>query len=118
MSISDTTRQIEAEGLAHAQEIVQAILLDWNWMTWDEILDEDVVLFLKLGSVGIDQVEGFGVVGGKLRVVGRHDAKRVLKAICDDLRRELSVTTAILCSLEIGWCPQRKRTPQARLCQS
>ena len=30
MTISDTARQIEAEKLAHARDVVQAILRDWK----------------------------------------------------------------------------------------
>ncbi len=75
MTATDVTRRMEAEDLAHGKELVQMILRDWDWMTWNELLADDVVLSLKLGEGG-----GFGAVGGNLQVVGREDAKCALRA--------------------------------------
>ena len=66
------------------------------------IFDEDVVLSLKLGAVGIDQVDGFDVVGGKLQVASREDTKRVLKSIYNDLKREFSITTEIVSGYDLA----------------
>jgi hypothetical protein len=72
------------------------ILRDFDWLTWNQLLADDVVLSLRLGAVGIDQVGSFSAVGGNLQVVGREDAKRVLKSIYGDLRDGISVTTEMV----------------------
>jgi hypothetical protein len=96
MSTTDTARQLEAEDLARAKSMTQNILGDWDWLSWNELLADDVVLSLKLGSIGIDRIGGLAAAGGNLQVEGREDAKSVLKSIYDDMMRGLSVTTEIL----------------------
>jgi hypothetical protein len=102
MTAMDVTRQLEAEDLAHAKDMVQLILREWNLMTWNELLADDVVLSLRLGAVGINQAGGFDAVGGNLRVKGRADAKRVLQSIYSDLRSGLSVTTEIVSGYDVA----------------
>jgi len=96
MATVDAARQMEAEDLARARELVQMILRAWDLITWDELLGDDVVLSLRVGAVGFNQLGELGGVGGSLDVTGREDAKRVLKVIYGDLRRGLSVTTEIV----------------------
>jgi hypothetical protein len=50
MSTSDIAWQMEADDLAQAKNLVQMILQDWDFMTWNEVLAYDVVLSLKLGA--------------------------------------------------------------------
>jgi len=102
MTAMDVTRQLEAEDLAHAKDMVQLILRDWDWMTWNELLGDDVVLSLRLGAVGINQAGGFDAVGGNLQVKGRADAKLVLQSIYSDLRSGLSVTTEIVSGYDVA----------------
>jgi len=89
-------RQMEAEGLARARETVQMVLRDWDWMTWNQRLADDVVLSLRLGTPAINWLGGPRGVTGHLQVTGREEAKRVLKSIYRDLRNGLSVTTEII----------------------
>ena len=102
MTMTDTARQMEAEDLAHAKDLVQMVLRDWDWLTWNDLLTDDVVLSIRLSAVGIKQVGEFGAVGGKLQVTGRDEAKRVLKSIYSDFRSGLSVTTEIISGYDVA----------------
>ena len=94
--MTDDMRRMEAEGLAHARETVQMVLRDWDLMTWNQLLAEDVVLSLRLDAPAVNQAGGLGGVNGNLQVTGRDEAKRVLKSIYRDLRSGLLVTTEII----------------------
>jgi hypothetical protein len=96
MDTADTAQQMEAEDLAHAKDLVQMVLRDWDWLTWNDLLADDVVLSIELGAAGINQIGGLVAVGGKLQATGLEDAKRVLKSIYKELRSGLSVTTEII----------------------
>jgi hypothetical protein len=102
MTSIDTARQMEAEELAHAKDLVQMVLRDWDWLTWNDLLTDDVVLSIRLGAVGISQIGEFGAVGEKLQVTGREEVKRVLKSIYSDLRSGLSVTTEMISGYDVA----------------
>jgi hypothetical protein len=102
MSTMDITRQTEAEGLAHARELVQMILRDWDWMTWNELLADAIVLSLKLGSVGNSRLGDFGAVDGELQIAGVADAKRALKSIYSELKNGFSITTEIVSGYDVA----------------
>jgi hypothetical protein len=93
---------METGDLARAREMVQMVLRDWDWLTWNAVLADDIVLSLRLGALGTGQAGGFDAVGGNLRVVGRADAKRVLQNIYSDLRSGLSVTTEIVSGYDLA----------------
>jgi len=101
MSAADPSRQIDAENLAQARNMIQHVLRDWNLLRWNDLLAEDVVLFVRLGSVDFSLVGDLGRVGGDLQVCGREDATRVLKSIYDDLRQGLCVTTEIVSGYDV-----------------
>jgi hypothetical protein len=96
MSTPDTARRLEAEDLARAKSMTQSILGDWDLFTWNDLLASDVVLSLRLGSIGIDRIGDRAAVAGNLQVEGRDDVKPVLKSIYDDIIRGLCVTTELL----------------------
>jgi hypothetical protein len=102
MSTTDVVRQMEADDLARAKTMTEMILQDWDLMTWNELLADDVVLSLKLGAVGFDRVGDLGGVGGNLQVSGREDAKRVLKRIYRDLKNAVSVTTEVVSGYDVA----------------
>jgi len=102
MTTTDVARQIEAEDLARARQMVQMVLREWDWMTWNELLADDVVLSIRLGGVGVDRVGFFDTVGGNVKVTGREDAKRVLQSIYGDLRSGLSLTTEIVSGYDVA----------------
>lgn len=102
MTTTDAARQIEAEDLARAKQMVQMILRDWDLMTWNELLADDVVLSIRMGALGAHRVGSFGAVGGNVKVAGREDAKRMLQSIYGDLRSGLSVTTEVVSGYDVA----------------
>ena len=79
MTTMDIARQTEAEDLSRARELVQMILHDWDLMTWNELLAEDVVLLLNLGSIGTERLGELSVVDGRLQTIGLESATRTLR---------------------------------------
>ena len=49
----DFSDRMEAEGLANSREMVQMILRDWDWLTWDTLLADNVALSLNLGAAAV-----------------------------------------------------------------
>jgi hypothetical protein len=101
MSTPDIARQMEADDLARAKDMVQMILKDWDFMSWNAVLAYDVVLSIKLGAVGFDRLGDLGGVAGNLQVSGREDAKRVLKSIYRDLKNRTFVTTEVVSGYDV-----------------
>jgi len=95
-------RQLEAEDLAQAKDLSQNILDNWDFMTWHRLLADEVVLSLRLGSVGIDGIDDLNAVGGNLQVEGVEDAIRVLNSIYDDIKRGLCITTEIVSGYDVA----------------
>jgi hypothetical protein len=87
---------MEAEGLARVRETVQRVLRDWDWMSWNQLLADDVALSLRLDTPAVKQAGRLGDLAGNLQVKGREEAKRVLKSIYGDVTSGLSVTTEIV----------------------
>jgi len=102
MAAIDFARQLEAEDLARAKDLTQSILDNWDFITWNELLADDIVLSLRLESIGVECVGDLSIAGGNLRVVGREDAKRVLKSIYADVKRDLRVTTEFLSGYHVA----------------
>jgi hypothetical protein len=94
--------QMEADELARAKNMVQMILQDWDFMTWNELLADDVALSIKLGAAGFDRIGDLGGVDGSLEVSGREQAKRVLKDIYRDLKDRTSVTTEVVSGYDVA----------------
>jgi hypothetical protein len=92
-----TAWRMESDDLARAKDVVQTILQDWDFMSWNVLLADDVVLSLKLGAV-----EDLGGVSGSLQVSGREEAKRVLKSIYRDLKSRTSVTTQVVSGYDVA----------------
>jgi hypothetical protein len=100
MSTTDTERRLNTEHLARAKIMTQHILRDWNLITWDDLLANDVALSIRMGSIDIDRVGDLAVIGGNLQVSGREDAKSVLKGVYGDIKRGLCVTSEIVSGLD------------------
>ena len=96
MSTTDVDEMMGAKDLARAKDTVKGIVRDWNWMTWNDLLADDVVLSVKLGSVALNAFGDLSAVGGNLQVVGRDEAKRVLKSIYGDLKKNVYVTAEVV----------------------
>ena len=102
MSTADISRQLEAEDLARAKELTQSILQNWDWTTWNELLADDVVLSLRMASIGIASIGDLNATDGNLQVMGREDAKHVLKSIYADIKRGFCVTTEFLSGYDVA----------------
>ena len=102
MSTMDIARQLEAEDLTRAKDLTRNILENWNIFTWNELLADDVVFSLRLELVGVDRIGDLNVANGYLRAVGREDAKRILKSIYSDIKRDLRVTTEFLSGYDVA----------------
>jgi hypothetical protein len=100
MATTDIARRIEADDLAEAKDRTERILRNWDLLTWNQLLADDVALSLKVGTVAFDQVGNLGAVGGNLEVTGREDAKQVLKSIYGELKDGVSLTTEVISGYE------------------
>jgi len=102
MSSIDTERQLNAEDLARAKTMTQHILRDWDLITWNDLLANDVVLSIRMGSIDFDKVDDLAAIGGNVQVCGRADAKRILKGIYNDIKRGLCVTSEIVSGFDVA----------------
>jgi hypothetical protein len=102
MATTETAQRLEAEDLARAKNMTQNILQDWDLITWNELLADNVTLALRMGAIGVDRVGDIAAVGGNLLVQGREDAKRILKSIYGVIKRGLYVTTEIVSGYEVA----------------
>jgi len=102
MSTADTERQLNAQHLARAKTMIQHILRDWDLITWNDLLANDVVLCIRMGSIDFDKVGDFAAIGGNAQVCGRDDAKRILKGIYGDIKRGLCVTSEIVSGFDVA----------------
>jgi hypothetical protein len=94
-AVEDTTRPTEkatAEELAQAKQMVQGVLNQWDFKTWNQVLAEDVTLNFKLGTVGINSTGLPAAAGADLEARGRDDAKKVLKQVYGDLKKNVKIT--------------------------
>jgi hypothetical protein len=96
MSTADVDRQRTAGELAHAKRVIETTLEGWDLLTWNELLTDDVVLSLKLGTLDISGTGDLRAAGGNLEVFGKQRAKEVLQSIYGDLRKGLSITTELV----------------------
>jgi hypothetical protein len=99
MSTTNTDWQPGAEDLARARKMIQNILQDWDWIPWDELLAYDVVLSVRMASIGIDALRA---VDGNLQIVGREDAKRILGSIYGNIKSGLTVIAEILSGYDVA----------------
>ena len=96
MSTRDVERQLEADDLTRTKRMIKAILTGWDRLTWNELLADDIVLSLRLGSLDISRISELRGCRGHFQAIGQKQAKRVLKSIYGDLRKDLSVTTEVI----------------------
>jgi hypothetical protein len=96
MSAANVDRQRMAGELAHAKRVIETTLEGWDLLTWNELLADDVLLSLKLGTLIVEGVDDLRVAGGNLEVRGKQQAKEVLQSIYNDLRKDLFITTEVV----------------------
>lgn len=96
MSTAEDERRLNAASLTHAKRTIETILEGWDLLTWNELLADDVVLSVRLGTLDINRTGDLHGLRADLQVTGQQEAKRVLKSIYGDLRKGLFVTTEIV----------------------
>jgi hypothetical protein len=80
---------------AQARQMVQEILNHWDFKTWDQLLANDVVLNIRLGTATKDTSGDPALLGMKAEFRGRDAAKKTLREIYGDLRKDFQITTEI-----------------------
>ena len=85
---------------SQAVEMVQDVLDEWDFKTWNQLLAEDVVLTLNLGAVATDADGKFAALGTKIQATGRDAAKEALRDVYGDLKKDVSITGQLLAGYE------------------
>ena len=88
--------QTFAEHKAEARAMVQEVLNNWEWRSWNQLLADDVVLTLKLGSVGLRSA-----VGVSETYTGRDEAKTALRRIYGELEKTVSIWGELADGLQV-----------------
>ena len=101
MATIDARREIETENQVRARDMVSFLLRDWDFMGWSNLLAQDVVLSLKLGAIGLNEIAGFEIVLGELQVIGAANAMRVLDSFYDEMRRNLTFTAKLISGYDV-----------------
>ena len=86
----------ETKQLAQARQMVQSVLNHWDWRTWNQLLADDVVLKMRLGTATKDAAGDPALLGMKVEYTGRDVVKKALREIYGDLRKEFQITTEIV----------------------
>jgi hypothetical protein len=97
----DLERQADSQDSVSERELVDFVMRHWRFMSWTELLSPDVVLTLKPGAIGIDEIAGATIKDGMLRAEGRDAATRILKAIYEELRDNFAITTKLINGLDL-----------------
>ena len=96
MSTKDVERQLEAEDVVRSKEMIESILAGWDLLTWSELLADDIVLSLRLGTLEMSRISELRGCSDDYLITGQKHVERVLKSLYGDLRRDLSVTTEVI----------------------
>jgi hypothetical protein len=96
MSSVNVERRSNAVSLTHAKRMVETILEGWDLLTWNELLADDVILSVRLGTADVNRVGDLHDLRADIQVTGQHEAERVLKSIYGGLRKGLFVTTEMI----------------------
>jgi len=71
MSTAEVERRLNATSLTHAKRMIETILEGWDLLTWNELLADDVVLSVRLGTAGMSQTGELPGLRANLQVTGR-----------------------------------------------
>ena len=96
MSTAGAERRLNAVSLTHAKRMIETILEGWDLLTWNELLADDVVLSVRLGTLDVNRTDPLYGLRADLQVTGRDEVKRVLQGIYSNLRKGLFVTTEVI----------------------
>ncbi|SHL68221.1 hypothetical protein [Bradyrhizobium lablabi] len=67
MATKDVEQELETEDLTQTKRMVEAILAGWELLTWNELLAEDIVLSLRLGTLDISRLSELRGCGGDFK---------------------------------------------------
>jgi hypothetical protein len=90
-----------AEQLAQSRDMVQRVLNNWDFLTWDQVLAKDVQVELKLGTLTVASDNTPAAIGTDLQVSGRDDAKKALKQIYGDLKKNVKIVGQVAYGNEV-----------------
>ena len=76
--------------------MVQDVLNHWNFKTWNQLLADDVVLNMRLGTATKDSAGDAVLLGMKVEYTGRDAVKKALREIYGDLRKDFQITTEVV----------------------
>jgi hypothetical protein len=85
----------EIKQLAQARQMVQDVLNHFDFKTWNQLLADDVVLNIRLGTATKDTAGDPALLGMKVEYKGRDAAKQALREIYGDLHKDFKVITQI-----------------------
>ena len=74
-----------------ARDMVQRVLDLWDYETWNQVLAPDVQVDLKLGTITTDSDGMPAALGADIQVNGRNEAKKALKQIYGDLKKNVNI---------------------------
>jgi len=100
---ADTASKSDAEikQQAQARKMVREVLNHWNFKTWNQLLADDVVLKIRLGTATKDSAGDPALLGLKIEYKGRDAAKKALREIYGDLHKDFQITTEIAHGAEV-----------------
>jgi uncharacterized membrane protein len=87
--------------LAHGRTMVQRTLNLWDFETWDQLLAPDVTVTFDLGAIGVDTAGEPAAIGAQVQVHGREDAKKALRQVYGDLKKNVNITGQIAVGNEV-----------------
>ena len=85
----------EVQQLAQSRQMVQEVLNHWNFKTWNQLLADDVVLNIRMGTATKDSTGDATLLGMKVEITGRDAVKKTLRQIYGDLHKDFQITTQI-----------------------
>ncbi|HEV2968419.1 MAG TPA: hypothetical protein VGY55_00430 [Pirellulales bacterium] len=91
----------EVEQLAQARQMVRGVLNHWDFKTWNQLLADDVVFNVRLGTATKDSAGDPALVGMNAEYQGREAAKKALRDIYGDLHKDFRITTEITRGSEV-----------------
>ena len=93
----DNTPNSDAEikQLAQSRQMVQEVLNHWRFKTWNQLLADDVVFNVRLGTAAKDSAGDAVLLGLRAEYTGRDAVKKALREIYGDLHKDFQITTEI-----------------------
>jgi hypothetical protein len=95
LAADTASNDADVNQLAQARQMVQGVLNHRDFKTWNQLLADDVVFNVRLGTATKDSAGDPALVGMNVEFKGRDAAKKALRDIYGDLHKDFRVTTEI-----------------------